>query len=346
VTPTATPQPLELAAARAADRCQRAIVKAGAAFVGKKLGSLRRCAGGIFTCVQTALPGDQRCGSRAEARCATELAKIVAEEAKLKAAILKNCGVPALNLKAVTNGGGLGYAAVGAECAADFGSELLAIDDVADCVMQQHGCHAEQLFAMQAPRGGELMELAGVDRARLLPCLRNYGGGGHVGDPRGIGKALLQCGSTIEKRSAAFVTKDLKSRAACASKVFTCRQLKPESARCLARAAATCDKGFAKIVAEATKLDLAVDKKCLAIDFDSVLSQPAGAHLAAPAEECARFGVGSLATYGDYKQCLFRQHQCGADELLRFESPRAEELLGLAGREFPDPACPPPATMP
>jgi len=59
------------------------------------------------------------------------------------------------------------------------------------------------------------------------------------------------------------------------------------------------------------------------------LRQPYGANLGALAAECALFGVPGpgLGTFADYKQCLLRQHTCGVEELLRFEVPRAAELL-------------------
>jgi hypothetical protein len=81
-----------------------------------------------------------------------------------------------------------------------------------------------------------------------------------------------------------------------------------------------------------------------------VLRQPNAANLDGSAAECAQFGVPALGDLEQYKQCVFQQHECRVEELLRFEAPRAETLieeLGLAPpRRFPSEFCPTPTATP
>jgi hypothetical protein len=36
-----------------------------------------------------------------------------------------------------------------------------------------------------------------------------------------------------------------------------------------------------------------------------------------------------------YATCLYREHECAGDDILRFTVPRAAELLALVGRTLP-----------
>jgi len=53
----------------------------------------------------------------------------------------------------------------------------------------------------------------------------------------------------------------------------------------------------------------------------------AAARWNALAPTCSDLGVSPLDSLTAYETCLFRQQSCEAEELLRFEAPRAEELL-------------------
>jgi hypothetical protein len=112
--------------------------------------------------------------------------------------------------------------------------------------------------------------------------------------------------------------------------VSTCNLTKPGDAGCLAKANATCTTKLGKVALDAAKVAPAVDKRCgaRAIDFDP-LRQPTGANLDALASLCADYGVSALDSIAAFETCLVRQHTCRAEELGRFEIPRAGDLLGM-----------------
>jgi hypothetical protein len=281
----------------------------------------------------------QACIDKAEAKtCTAELAKIASTKEKLKSGLAKACVEPALSGDILRRDGGLGYGRLAAECQPPLDDIDMAT--VRDCLIRQHECQAEKLFAVEQPRAGELLALAHVNLGQM-PCLDRFDGDGDAGDPKTLGKMVVQCEAAIKKGAAKLASAKLKSLGKCVGAVFTCVQTKPDlsdpsgASPCLTllKVKNTCIKEFAKLDAEKAKLDAAVDKKCVVtgIDLYAVLSQPYGANLGAPAAECALFGVPSLGTFADYKQCLLQQHTCGVEELLRFEAPRAAELLESLG---------------
>ena len=193
------------------------------------------------------------------------------------------------------------------------------------------------------------MTFAGVSGASLqsFSCLPDHAGtGAGVNDPSGTGKAITKCTATLQKAATAFVKAKLGSLAKCVNTVLACRQLKPGVA-CLTKASDTCDKAFTKIASATTKLVSAVDKSCTesVIAYASLRTTNA-ANLAALATECAAHGVANLDTLAQYETCLFRQHECRVEDLLRFEAPRAAELLQAVGHELRSGFCPPRGACP
>ena len=82
ITPLSTVSAQHLAdpaAAKLADSCQKAILKAGRAFAAKKLSRLDKCVDGILVCVQTKAPGDA-CRTKTAANCSKALASIADDE--------------------------------------------------------------------------------------------------------------------------------------------------------------------------------------------------------------------------------------------------------------------------
>jgi hypothetical protein len=77
------------------------------------------------------------------------------------------------------------------------------------------------------------------------------------------------------------------------------------------------------------KLSTAIDKKC-SMAF-ATLGMGDAANLDALAADCAAHGVEPLDTLPAYEECLFRQHTCRSEELLRFEFPRAQALIAARG---------------
>lgn len=122
-------------------------------------------------------------------------------------------------------------------------------------------------------------------------------------------------------------------------------QLKPDDPACLPKAQATCDKQFAKLDAQALKLELAVDKRCAEdIVAFSTLRTALAANIDSLATDCRPYGVLVLGTLDSYKDCLLGAYQCRVGELLRFAAPRASEMLGLVGRGLT--TCPTPTPGP
>src|SRR5258707_448780 len=93
ITPLSTVSAQHLAdpaAAKLADSCQKAILKAGSAFAAKKLSRLDKCVDGILVCVQTKAP-DDACRTKTAASCSKALASIADDEATLVSAVQGKC---------------------------------------------------------------------------------------------------------------------------------------------------------------------------------------------------------------------------------------------------------------
>jgi len=323
--------------AKTAGGCQKAIDKAALKFVNTTLNRIDKCTNLILKCVQMLRDTDPKqvaCIEKARSACTGDLADVAVAKDNFKERIVQACSEALVSNVDMRGDHGLGYDRLEAEC-----TSLDTAADIATCLVDQHVCQSTRLFDVQAPRLSELLTLADIDRSQLS-CISDFGGGGSVDDPKGIGKAIVQCSSTIGKVVASLVSKKLKSLAKCVDKVFTCVQTRPFDGSCVPKARQTCLKQLATLTTVTARLDRQVDKKCLAIDFASLLGSPSGAFLQAPTAECALLGVPTIGTYGDYKRCLFHQYECRAEELFQFEAPRAEELLGLVGLQLRSVFCP------
>ena len=326
-TPVAAPTP-DPAAAKAIEKCQKALVGAGRGFAGKTLKGLDGCANGVLKCIQTVADDGKRtaCVAAARAKCTTAIDKIVAERAKLRAAVLAKCA--AVPLDFVTGADGLGY---GALAACDDTSSLAA---VADCVVAESACALERVFAVAEPRAGELLRFAEIppDRGAALACLPDFGGTGQDVDLEATsGKAIAKCETAIKKASSTVLRGELGALAKCAGKLLTCTLTKRGDAACPGKAAAACGKDLAKIEGLRAKVGPAIAKKCAApLAGFAVLREPAAANLDALAGECAGAGVATLASLDDYAACVVRQHACRATTLLRAAMPRAISLIDAA----------------
>jgi uncharacterized protein YjdB len=340
-TPTVTPVLDGLgdpAAAKRAAACHGQILKAAGRFVARKLGRLQQCAGGVLTCVQTRPDDGGRCLGRAGTRCARALAGIAADEQKLAATIERKCA--AVSPADLLGAAGLGYQRVAAECADELDTPLDDVASVARCVVRQHECRTEQLFAAQAPRAGELLRLAGASLG-LESCLDDFGGAGAgAGDPKTTGTAVDRCGRAIAKAGTRLAGRTLGGLGRCVQAVLTCVQTKPlDGGSCLARADGRCARELARIDGEVVKVLPAVAKRCGAIDF-TLLRSAAGLDLDALAATCAVHGVATLDSLEAYVGCLVRRHACEVRALLEMGSPRAAEALGVVGETPPGLDCP------
>jgi hypothetical protein len=319
--------------------CQSALVGATTPFVQKKLKQLDKCHTTVFKCLQTVLPDDEAeddpidvCLERAASRCEKAVEKIVREEERLTATILDKCA--ALDPTELLRADGVGYEAITLDCA-DFGVTLGDTASVAECVVLQHECAVERMFLAQHPRAGELFSLVGAD---LGPdsCLEDFGGPGEGVDDIKLGRELLQCEQGVSQVSAKFMGTKLKAFGRCLDTLFDCVQMSPHDDTCLAKAAKTCDKAFASIEGGALRFEPTVTKSCGDVPFDQLLLDAGLFYEALLDEEwCPMVGAFGLATITHYNNCVYREHECIGDEILRFTAPRAEELLALVGRSLP-----------
>jgi hypothetical protein len=144
-----------------------------------------------------------------------------------------------------------------------------------------------------------------------------------------------------------FVARKLDGMKKCVGKIFDCIQTQPSDRACVTSKARTkCAKAFARVADEGIRLDGAVRRGCDVLDFASALRAPNAANLGALSDACAVVGVPDLASIDDYDACLYRVLDCAAGDLLRIESPRAGELLGLVRQRPVSSFCPTPAATP
>jgi hypothetical protein len=334
---TATPG-LPISTGNATTACQRDVRRAARTYVDKKLKALDRCAGAASRCVQRK-PGDPDCLGGVKSRCAKVLSKLADDEAKLIAAVIKRCA--GLSSSDVLGVDGLAYGDLANSCSVRFGRTLTDLTSVAQCLAAQHSCRAEVLYALERPRAGELLRLVDVSEDAGA-CREDFGGSGSgVGDPKGLGKLVERCATTLVKGGTTYARDRLASIGRCIDAVFVCVEADVGNPACLPKAAAKCEREFARVQKDVAKLTVAAGKSCNGVDFD-VLSGASGAFLDAVVADCPSYGIPTIATLADYVACLVRQHECEVADLVRFESPRAEDLLDQVDRTLVDGTCPAP----
>jgi len=321
-----------------ATNCQSALIDATTSFAQKKLKQLDKCTAAAFKCIQTVAPDDEAevdpieaCLEKALLRCEKAAEVIAAEEQRLTEAIVEGC--TPLFPDELLRADGVGYELIARDCL-DLGVTVEDATSLAECVMRQHECAVDQLYLAENPRAGELFGLVGAD---LGPdsCLDDLGGPGEGVDDVKLGRQIARCEQGVTKVAGTFTTTKLKSMGGCLEAVFTCVQLAAyDGGKCLAKAAAACDKAFALV--ERNALAPALAKSCGAIAFGDLLLD-AGANYQALVDEetCPAFGVSGIPTVPHYALCLHRQHDCIGNAIVRFTAPRAEELLALVGRTLP-----------
>ena len=347
-TPSAQAQSLpDPDRAKLANKCHATIARTSAKVASETLDALRDCARPLTKCVQTK-PGDIGCLARARKGCNKQLAAAAAEQTRLVDTIARKCASD-LSVSEMLDARGLGFDAIGAECASAFGVDVSDAISLGRCLAMHHACAIERTFAVAMPRTAGLLAFAGVDPARraALACLMPHGGGGeHVGDPGGLARRIEKCAATVMTASAKLVDASTKALGRCLDTVFTCVQVKTDPIAqpvCLARARARCDGEFANIAAAAARPAVALAKTCATVDF-AQLRDASGQLLDAVGADCAAIG-GDAATLGGYADCLARTHRCAVAELARFHAPRAEALLASVGRSLTEIGGSPPTPV-
>lgn len=138
---------------KAVHACAATITKASTAFLTKKLSSLTKCLDKVFACIQTK-PGDAGCLGKANAACAKEASKIVAERAKLGPAIDKKCGGIDFGVNLRPPQGANIEALV---ATLPGGDTLVTLTSYQTALRLNHDCAAEELFRALVPRAEGLL---------------------------------------------------------------------------------------------------------------------------------------------------------------------------------------------
>jgi hypothetical protein len=346
VTPSATPHPNPSAtpvgpptgladpqAAKNAVRCQKVLTSTTGKLIASRLKRLDACATRVLGCVQTK-PGEISCNDKAVASCARGIAKLGADEAKMRASIVKACG--ALSTSDRGSAAGLGFDTTVASCPG-----VGDVTQLAGCTALRNRCDGDDLMTVAEPRTGELLRLVGT---LLEPgaCLDDFGGGGAgAGDPKTVGGPVLQCAKAVTRAARTLASARLARTANCVNAVFTCVQAHPGDASCLGKAAVRCDGEAGKIVAAESKFALAINKKCSAVPFGT-LAAAGGLDLGGLGGVCTAVGVGPVASLASYQECVRRSHACEAASVLAAAAPRAGEMLLQVQRRLFESFCPAP----
>jgi hypothetical protein len=129
----------------------------------------------------------------------------------------------------------------------------------------------------------------------------------------------------------------------CVASVFTCVQIKPADPACLGKAGRVCDREFAKLVPARAATLVGLRKKCDGALVPYVaLDAAEGLAVGALGDVCDDYAVDSVGALDEFDTCLVRQHECRTGELMLFEAPRLQALLGLVGHAPWGAFCPAP----
>jgi len=335
--PLATPTPgVPLQTGDPVTGCQTSVERAGRTFVVKKLRTLERCGSAASRCIERK-PADATCLLGVRGHCLGTLAKLADDQASMVAGMLRHCAV--LNPTDVLGDAGLGYGDLSASCAQRFGRAVTDLPSAAQCLGAEHACGAEEIFAAERPRAGELLRLLGA-APDAEACRVDFGGtGAGVGDPKGVGRAVDRCLQAVVRSGTALAKARLAAIGRCIDQVFLCVHVTPSDPTCIPQATQRCDKEFAHVQRAVAATTVDTSKRCSGLDFD-VLRGATGGNLDAMIPSCSDYGVAAVANIGDYAACLVRQHECLVADLIGFEAPHAADLLGEAGRQLTSGPCP------
>src|SRR5689334_9912252 len=197
----------------------------------------------MLACIETK-PSDAACRQKASVACGRGLAKLATDGDKMRAAVVKACGVltPADRGSAV----GLGFDAATGVCS-DLGQVVSDVVGLATCTAARGRCTADALMTSVEPRAGELLRLAG---AVLEPdaCVDDFGGNGaDLSDPKGIGTDVVKCARALIRAGRTLAATRVARLADCVNAVFGCVQLHQGDAGCLGKASLRCGADVGKI---------------------------------------------------------------------------------------------------
>ena len=167
-----------------------------------------------------------------------------------------------------------------------------------------------------------------VDRADADCPAPADGGGLGIAGP--VGADLARCAAGLRKAGARYGVRRVARLQKCVAAVTKCVQRKLGDATCIARAGTTCAKERAAFAIDEAILAGGIAGSC-GVVAPADLRNAAGLGFAAEDAPCLAAGAPAPATLDDLGACVRRAHACRADQLVAFESPRAAEMLGLAG---------------
>ena len=333
----------DVTAARALDKCSKAIQKAGAKLAGTRLKLAAGCLKATATCVQTN-HADAACLATAAAICANNLGKLVPAKALLDAALVKNCSAPNVASADLLRAAGLGFTGETEPCSRRGTTMLAGVADVSTCVQRQHDCIIDRVIAATVPRAAELFTLAGRDVASEFPCLTASASGDGTGVAETKQKAIRKCDDAIQRAAQRLIGARLKTVQSCSAAVFACLQVTSGDGACLAKSQPKCTKAFGKLPGLDAALTAAIVKSCGTGSLDGAdLTADQGLGFGRLAGRCSALGIAGLASPDDVAGCLVRELRCRSLQLLESETPRLVELIG-AGGETLGPSPTPTAT--
>ena len=158
----------------------------------------------------------------------------------------------------------------------------------------------------------------------------------HLEEPAAV-KRGMSCARAIRAAAGKHARTTLASLAKCTQAALRCIQLAPGDAPCVGKAGAACAKAVAAIAAREAGLAAKVEKKCAALGVADVRAA-GGLGFDDAAAACAAAGA-PLAELADVGRCVARAATCRAARLLGAETPRAGEVLRLAGQSVPSLDC-------
>ncbi len=147
---------------KALRKCDAAIQKAATKLLAGRAKAGQACGAAVFTCVQTAKPGDASCVTKAGGACTKAIAGIPKLAAGFATTVAKACGANPLVAADLSTAEGLGASASAERCAQLGIASLATVADVAACLEAQLTCHGDHLLESTTPRLGELLDLGGV----------------------------------------------------------------------------------------------------------------------------------------------------------------------------------------
>ena len=313
-----------------ASKCSQAIGKIGRKLVDGRLNRLASCALTVMKCVQQH-PGDQRCLDKATRSCARKAEQLASDAVTLTEQLERKCAD--VDTSDLLDAVGLWYDGLADTCASEFSLPLATVEDVAACVVRHQVCRAEEAFAAQVPRGGELLRLAGVP-ADPDGCREDHGG---IGAGAG-GKDLVRCQQAIAKSGRDLLARKLKAAQQCIDAMVRCVQRKPGDQQCIDKAVDKCASKFGSFRRDDARHVERIEARCLELDF-ATLRAASGLNLDAASVGCATLGVPGLATLEDYETCVLRQRDCAVHRVMHADAPRVDELLHLAELTLAEPFC-------